>query len=309
MRCRKVQEDADRLEHVHRAQDRRGARSSKSCASPAPSAVRSTPRSKCSARTSILEKLKALGEELRFLLIVSQAQVKRVSNAAGPPVGAIKVAEIAKEGGVWIRVQASTAPKCERCWHHRPEVGSNAEHPTICGRCVDNRHRTGRVPDIRMNQDVEAAVHIPVGASGIRWLWISVLVIAVDQLTKLWIERTMVLGDTLRRAAGARHRARAQPGRRLQLPRGRRGLAALGVFVARGRCFDRAGVLAAPARAGHPGAAGIRARADPGRRHRQCHRSRSSTATWSTSCTRTGALRTFPRSTSPMPPSASAPRW
>jgi isoleucyl-tRNA synthetase len=85
-----------------------------------------------------LEKLKALGEELRFLLIVSNAQVKRVSNAAGPPVGAIKVAEIAKEGGVWIRVQPSTAPKCERCWHHRPEVGSNAEHPTICGRCVDN---------------------------------------------------------------------------------------------------------------------------------------------------------------------------
>jgi isoleucyl-tRNA synthetase len=85
-----------------------------------------------------LEKLKALGEELRFLLIVSQAQVKRVSNAAGPPVGAIKVAEIAKEGGVWIRVQPSTAPKCESCWHHRPEVGSNTEHPTICGRCVDN---------------------------------------------------------------------------------------------------------------------------------------------------------------------------
>jgi isoleucyl-tRNA synthetase len=85
-----------------------------------------------------LEKLKALGEELRFLLIVSNAQVKRVSNAAGPPVGAIKVAEIAKEGGVWIRVQASAAPKCERCWHHRPEVGSNPDHPTICGRCVDN---------------------------------------------------------------------------------------------------------------------------------------------------------------------------
>jgi signal peptidase II len=32
-------------------------------------------------------------------------------------------------------------------------------------------------------------------ASGIRWLWISLLVIAVDQLSKLWIERTMELGD------------------------------------------------------------------------------------------------------------------
>jgi signal peptidase II len=47
-----------------------------------------------------------------------------------------------------------------------------------------------------MNEDVKAAVDIPVGASGIRWLWISVLVIAVDQLSKLWIERTMVLGDS-----------------------------------------------------------------------------------------------------------------
>jgi len=75
---------------------------------------------------------------LRFLLITSEAKVKRVSNAAGPPVGAVKVAEIAKEGGVWVRVQAKTAPKCERCWHHRDDVGSNAEHPTICNRCVDN---------------------------------------------------------------------------------------------------------------------------------------------------------------------------
>ena len=47
-----------------------------------------------------------------------------------------------------------------------------------------------------MNEEVRAAVHIPVGASGIRWLWISVLVIAADQLSKLWIERTMMLGDT-----------------------------------------------------------------------------------------------------------------
>lgn len=49
-----------------------------------------------------------------------------------------------------------------------------------------------------MNEDVRAAVHIPVGASGIRWLWISVLVVAADQLTKLWIERTMALGDSFR---------------------------------------------------------------------------------------------------------------
>lgn len=32
-------------------------------------------------------------------------------------------------------------------------------------------------------------------ASGIRWLWISLLVIVADQVSKLWIERTMALGD------------------------------------------------------------------------------------------------------------------
>jgi len=90
------------------------------------------------SKDEFLEKLKVVGDELRFLLITSKATVKRVSNAAGPPVGAIKVAEISKEGGVWVRVQATAAPKCERCWHHRDDVGSNPGHPTICGRCADN---------------------------------------------------------------------------------------------------------------------------------------------------------------------------
>jgi signal peptidase II len=40
------------------------------------------------------------------------------------------------------------------------------------------------------------AVKPSLGASGLRLLWISVLVIVVDQLTKLWIERTMLLGDS-----------------------------------------------------------------------------------------------------------------
>ena len=27
--------------------------------------------------------------------------------------------------------------KCERCWHWETDVGKNAKHPTLCGRCVD----------------------------------------------------------------------------------------------------------------------------------------------------------------------------
>jgi signal peptidase II len=47
-----------------------------------------------------------------------------------------------------------------------------------------------------MNEAVKADTHIPVAASGIRWLWISVVIIVADQITKLWIERGMVLGDS-----------------------------------------------------------------------------------------------------------------
>lgn len=42
---------------------------------------------------------------------------------------------------------------------------------------------------------MNATATVSIGASGIRWLWISLLVIVADQLSKLWIERTMVLGD------------------------------------------------------------------------------------------------------------------
>jgi isoleucyl-tRNA synthetase len=36
------------------------------------------------------------------------------------------------------RVEAGKSPhaKCERCWNYRPTVGENAEHPTLCDRCV-----------------------------------------------------------------------------------------------------------------------------------------------------------------------------
>jgi isoleucyl-tRNA synthetase len=35
------------------------------------------------------------------------------------------------------RVAKADGQKCERCWHWETDVGSTAEHPTICGRCVE----------------------------------------------------------------------------------------------------------------------------------------------------------------------------
>jgi isoleucyl-tRNA synthetase len=76
----------------------------------------------------------ALGPELRFVLIVSEARVHTVN---GPPPGAVPAAHVTSEG-VWLTVAPSTAVKCVRCWHHRPDVGIAPEHPELCGRCVQN---------------------------------------------------------------------------------------------------------------------------------------------------------------------------
>ena len=80
------------------------------------------------------ERFNALGAELRFLLITSEATVHKVS---APPAGAVAATETGREG-VWLAVRATTHPKCVRCWHHRVEVGANPAHPDLCARCISN---------------------------------------------------------------------------------------------------------------------------------------------------------------------------
>jgi isoleucyl-tRNA synthetase len=83
----------------------------------------------------IHDKLARLGDELRFVLITSTAGVNMLS--AEPPAEA---AHYTLESGdeLWVAVSASSHQKCPRCWHYREDVGGNAEHPELCGRCVDN---------------------------------------------------------------------------------------------------------------------------------------------------------------------------
>ena len=77
-------------------------------------------------------RLSALGSELRFLLITSEAAVHEVAAA---PEGAAPAANLE---GVWLKVEANSDPKCVRCWHRRPDVGSHPAHPKLCGRCIGN---------------------------------------------------------------------------------------------------------------------------------------------------------------------------
>ena len=48
------------------------------------------------------------------------------------------VQQVADEAEQKIVVTPSKHEKCARCWHYREDVGMDAEHPTICGRCVEN---------------------------------------------------------------------------------------------------------------------------------------------------------------------------
>lgn len=75
--------------------------------------------------------LKRLGDELRFVLITSAAKVKPMSQAAGDLIrkDELKLA---------IAVCASDNEKCARCWHRRPDVGINPDHPELCQRCAGN---------------------------------------------------------------------------------------------------------------------------------------------------------------------------
>ncbi|NBQ88005.1 MAG: isoleucine--tRNA ligase [Betaproteobacteria bacterium] len=68
--------------------------------------------------------LASLGDDLKFVFITSVAALQ-----AGQHLG--------------IEVKPSTATKCERCWHWRDDVGHDAAHPTLCGRCTSNLYGAG----------------------------------------------------------------------------------------------------------------------------------------------------------------------
>ncbi|MCA0196511.1 MAG: isoleucine--tRNA ligase [Proteobacteria bacterium] len=66
-------------------------------------------------------RLQPLAEELRFLFISGDVTVVP-----------------AQTDDIFVSAQPTTKAKCVRCWHHRADVGSDARHPELCGRCVSN---------------------------------------------------------------------------------------------------------------------------------------------------------------------------
>ena len=87
---------------------------------------------------ALSEQLAKLGDELRFVLITSQAALAPLAEAGADAVET-------ELPGLKLRILKSTETKCARCWHFRADVGTHAAHPEICSRCVDNIEGAGEV--------------------------------------------------------------------------------------------------------------------------------------------------------------------
>jgi isoleucyl-tRNA synthetase len=69
--------------------------------------------------------LDTLGDDLKFVLITSKATLVNDGESLA------------------VTVTPSSARKCERCWHWRDDVGHDAAHPALCGRCTSNLYGAG----------------------------------------------------------------------------------------------------------------------------------------------------------------------
>ena len=86
------------------------------------------------ANDDVADCLDKLEDELRFVLITSQAKVVRGEGG-----------EASELDGLGLEVKASEHNKCDRCWHRREDVGVEEKHPELCGRCVENVDGEGEV--------------------------------------------------------------------------------------------------------------------------------------------------------------------
>ena len=67
--------------------------------------------------------LASLGDDLKFVFITSQVKLSQAAETKVTP-------------------RASSATKCERCWHYADDVGQHG-HEGLCGRCVSNLYGSG----------------------------------------------------------------------------------------------------------------------------------------------------------------------
>ncbi|MBF0619018.1 MAG: isoleucine--tRNA ligase [Candidatus Omnitrophica bacterium] len=79
------------------------------------------------ASTRDAKYLKGLAGELAMLFIVSEVQVVEGDVAAGIG-GSFTQTEVV--------IEKASGSKCPRCWNYKTDIGTDQDHPEICGRCA-----------------------------------------------------------------------------------------------------------------------------------------------------------------------------
>lgn len=96
--------------------------------------IRSSLESKITiyAVPALAAQLRALGSELHFGLLTSQAIVEDYDAAGTDAMNSIDLPDIK------VFLEKADGNKCIRCWHYELDIGHNVLHPKICGRCITN---------------------------------------------------------------------------------------------------------------------------------------------------------------------------
>lgn len=98
---------------------------------------------------AMFDSLAKLRDELRFVLITSNATLKPISEApatnqkADEAINSDQSAEAVAD--LKVTIDAAEGTKCVRCWHIRNDIGTDSEHPELCARCVTNVVGSGEV--------------------------------------------------------------------------------------------------------------------------------------------------------------------
>lgn len=89
------------------------------------------------ASGDMLGSLAKLKDELRFVLITSNATLLEIQDAESNQQPQVD-GDATELDNLRVSVTPADGTKCVRCWHVRKDIGVDASHPELCARCVTN---------------------------------------------------------------------------------------------------------------------------------------------------------------------------
>ena len=88
---------------------------------------------------SLEAKALIVGDRNAPTMLAAQGNLADLQEFLGVSKLEIKLVDMPENSSHFIKeivVAHADGQKCERCWHWEEDVGANAKHPTLCGRCV-----------------------------------------------------------------------------------------------------------------------------------------------------------------------------